>query len=577
MGTKLHIRFVDVITFGVALMVGLVLLAGVVPRMRQNARRSTCEMNLKQVGLALHNYHSAYRAMPMGCGGTSSGSADEPTLGNANRLSPLVGLTPFFEQQPLWEKIANPLRANGEVFPAMGPVPWFDPKVYTPWNERPEVLVCPADPTAKDFPTVSSYTINYGDAVMNVGASPLEEMPPYGRTPGALRGMFGYQMVFRFRDVLDGLSNTLLMSEARIGGVRVAKEVSGLIERPAVCLDAHEDDQTKYWPEGRGACWADGSLLSMGVQTILPPNSRSATSEKGELEGVISASSLHGEGAHVLMADGAVRFASSSIDVGDQESPSVAEGHLDKGKTLPPGSKSPYGVWGAMGTRAARDRFDSNELSEPVRTFTEEELAEFAKFELETWHAAKGTGKIQARQVDLTDKGVLVLMSEQGGIRRLALSRFSSQDAYRAVQTHRQRKLEEAKLLVEHLSTQLELLEDKQFETFVREWVVLGDGQQGDDPAAIAMTAAMIGSQRGALITVYDQLLGVTSTATPEVLGKLPEALATGKGLTRGFQWAFLGGRWKLVFDARVNQRGGRQPVQFMRAMEAARDPFGAR
>ncbi len=577
MGTKLHIRFVDVITFGVALMVGLVLLAGVVPRMRQNARRSTCEMNLKQVGLALHNYHSAYRAMPMGCGGTSSGSADEPTLGNANRLSPLVGLTPFFEQQPLWEKIANPLRANGEVFPAMGPVPWFDPKVYTPWNERPEVLVCPADPTAKDFPTVASYTINYGDAVMNVGASPLEEMPPYERTPGALRGMFGYQMVFRFRDVLDGLSNTLLMSEARIGGVRVAKEVSGLIERPAVCLDAHEDDQTKYWPEGRGACWADGSLLSMGVQTILPPNSRSATSEKGELEGVMSASSLHGEGAHVLMADGAVRFASSSIDVGDQESPSVAEGHLDKGKTLPPGSKSPYGVWGAMGTRAARDRFDSNELSEPVRTFTEEELAEFAKFELETWHAAKGTGKIQARQVDLTDKGVLVLMSEQGGIRRLALSRFSSQDAYRAVQTHRQRKLEEAKLLIDHLSTQLELLEDKQFETFVREWVVLGDGQQGDDPAAIAMTAAMIGSQRGALITVYDQLLGVTSTATPEVLGKLQEALATGKGLTRGFQWAFLGGRWKLIFDARVNQRGGRQPVQFMRAMEAARDPFGAR
>lgn len=130
--------------------------------------------------------------------------------------------------------------------------------------------------------------------------------------------------------------------------------------------------------------------------------------------------------------------------------------------------------------------------------------------------------------------------------------------------------------LVEQLSTQLELLEDKQFETFVREWVVLGDGQQGDDPAAIAMTAAMIGSQRGALITVYDQLLGVTSTATPEVLGSCRrhwqparDSLAVSMGV--------LGGRWKLVFDARANQRGGRQPVQFMRAMEAARDPFGAR
>ncbi|MEP3928482.1 DUF1559 domain-containing protein [Rhodopirellula bahusiensis] len=558
-------------------MVGLVLLAGFVPRMRQNARRSTCEMNFKKLGLALHNYHSAYNTMTMGCGGTSSGSADEPTLGNANRLSPLVGLTPFMEQQALWEEIANPLRANGEVFPAMGPVPWFDPEKYTPWGQRPEVLVCPADPTAKDFPTVASYTINYGDAVMNVGASPLEEMPPYGRTPGALRGVFGYQMVFRFRDVLDGLSNTLLMSEARIGGVRVAKNIPGLIERPAVCIDAHEDDQTKYWPEGRGACWADGSLLSMGVQTILPPNSRSATSEKGELEGVMSASSLHGEGAHVLMADGAVRFASSSIDAGDQESPTVAEGHLDKGKTLRPGSPSPYGVWGAMGTRAARDRFDPSELSEPVRTFTEEELAEFAKFELETWRAAKGTGKIQARQVDLTDKGVLVLMSEQGAIRRLALSRFSSQDAYRAVETHRQRKLTEAKLLVKHLSTQLELLEDKQFETFVRDWVAFDDGQQGDNPSGVAMIAGMLRAQRGELITAYDQILNLVGTATPELLGELPEALATGKGPTRGFKWAFLGGHWKLVFDGQMNQRGGRQPIQFMRAMEAADDPFGGR
>ncbi|WP_430452968.1 DUF1559 domain-containing protein [Rhodopirellula europaea] len=553
MGTKHRIRFVDVITLGVASMVGLVLLAGVVPRMRQNARRSTCEMNFKQLGLALHNYHSARRMMPMGCGGTSSGSADEPTLGNANRLSPLVGLTPFMEQQRLWEKISNPLRLNGEVFPAMGPVPWFDPEKYTPWGQRPEVLVCPADPTAQDFPTVASYTINYGDAVMNVGASPLEEMPPYGRTPGALRGMFGYQMVFRFRDVLDGLSNTLLMSEARIGGVRVAKDVSGLIERPAVCLDAHEDDQTRYWPEGRGACWADGSLLSMGVQTILPPNSRSATSEKGELEGVMSASSLHGEGAHVLMADGAIRFASSSIDAGDQKSSTVAEGHLDNGKTLPPGSPSPFGVWGAMGTRAAQDRFDPSELSEPVDTFTEKELVEFAEFELETWHAAKGTGKIQARQIDLTDKGVLVLMSERGDIRRLGLSKFSSQDAYRAVTTQRQRMQDKMRLLAEHLSAQLDLLEDKQFETFARQWIAFEDDQQKENPSTIAMLARILKSQRDALITRYDQALALVSTASPEVLGKLQKSLTNGKGSNRGFQFDFSEGHWKLVIDGQMN------------------------
>ncbi|WP_443217351.1 DUF1559 domain-containing protein [Rhodopirellula sp. P2] len=509
-------------------------------------------MNLKQVGLALHNYHSAYRMMPMGCGGTSSGSSEEPLLGNANRLSPLVALSPFMEQQALWEKIANPLQVNRESFPAMGPVPWFDPEKYTPWRQRPEALVCPADPTAEDFPTVASYTINYGDAVMNVGASPLEDMPPYGRTPGALRGMFGYQMVFRFRDVLDGLSNTLLMSEARIGGVRVAKDVSGLIERPAVCIEVHEDDSTEFWPEGRGACWADGSLLSIGVQTILPPNSPSATSEKGELEGVMSASSLHDGGVHVLMADGAVRFASNSIDAGDQDSPTVAEGHLDNGKTLPPGSPSPFGVWGGMGTRASQEIFDPNVLSDPVRTFSKEELAEFAKFELETWHAAKGTGKIQARQVDLTDKGILVLMSEQGDIRRLGLSKFSSQDAYRAVETHQRRMQEKTKLLVEHLSTQLELLEDKQLETFVREWVAFKYDEQSDNPKAVSMMAKLLKPQRGALITRYDQVLEIASTANPEGLRELQEALTTGKRFTRGVELEFLHGRWKLAIDGQV-------------------------
>ncbi|KLU02444.1 putative transmembrane region and signal peptide protein [Rhodopirellula islandica] len=564
----------DVTAIGIASMVGLVLLAGVVPRMRQSARRTTCEMNLKQLGLALHNYHSAYRMMPMGCGGTSSGSLEQPLLGNANRLSPLVGLTPFMEQQALWEKIANPLRVNGESFPAMGPAPWFDPDKYTPWRQRPEGMVCPADPTAKDFPTAASYTINYGDAVMNVGASPLEDMPPYDRTPGALRGMFGYQMVFRFRDVLDGLSNTLLMSEARIGGVRVAKNVSGLIERPAVCIEAHEDDSTKFWPEGRGACWADGSLLSMGVQTILPPNSPSATSKKGELEGVMSASSLHGEGAHVLMADGAVRFASNSIDAGDQESPTVAEGHLDGGKTLPPGSPSPFGVWGAMGTRASQEVFDRSVLSDPVHSFSKAELAEFAKFELETWHAAKGTGKIKARQVDLSDKGILVLLSEQGDIRRLGLSKFSSQDAYRAVTTHRQRMREKAKLMVEHLSKQLDLLEDKQFETFVREWVVLQDAEQPNDPATIQ---AIVKARRGELITRYDQMLEVLVTMNPVALSQMQDALARGNGPVRKFAMEFLDGRWKLILDVHVSQRGVPQPIQFMRAVMPANDPFGAR
>ncbi|MCC9654205.1 DUF1559 domain-containing protein [Rhodopirellula halodulae] len=574
MSSQRPTSWMDGITLYVACIVGLSLLATALPRWRQSARSAACEMNLKQLGLAFHNYHSAYRQLPMGSGGTSPGSVDEPLLGNANRLSPWVGISPFMEQQALWEQISNPMSVANKRFPAMGPVPWYDFESYPPWKKRPQALACPADSTTKKFPTASSYVVNYGDAVMNVGASPLREMPPYGKTPAALRGMFGREMAFRFRDVLDGLSNTLMVSEAKIGGVQVAKNVSGMIERPTVCIDAQGKADTEYWPEGRTACWADGSLLSTGVQTILPPNSPSATSEKGELEGVLSASSHHGEGAHVLIADGSVRFASQSIDVGDQDSPTVAQGHLDGGKTLPPGSRSPFGVWGALGTRAAKDRFDVAALSDPVRTYQELELAEFAAYELETWHAAKGTGKLQARQIDLSDKGVLTLMSESGDIRRLGLSRFASQDAYRAVETHRKRIQDQSKLLLEHLATQLDLLEDKQFETFVREWMVVNSDDESK--SNVAMMAGLLKQQRGAMITKYDQLLELFHQMDEMTRAKLQENLTTGKGLARNFQMQFVQGKWKVVAEGRFNRAIGR-PQEIRGAFEAAADPFGGR
>ena len=84
------------------------------------------------------------------------------------------------------------------------------------------------------------------------------------------------------------------------------------------------------------------------MTTVLPPNSPTCTIDWGIpwASGIFSAGSRHNGGAHVLMADGAVVFVTDSIEAGDKEANSTAQefGNI--------GQKSPYGLWGALGTVA---------------------------------------------------------------------------------------------------------------------------------------------------------------------------------------------------------------------------------
>jgi len=104
----------------IGVMVGLLLPS--VQAAREAARRMSCGNNFKQIGLALHNYHAAYNKIPMHGAGTESSGAPVPAgnagatdnwwtgYGNCNgwRLIALVGMTPFCEQQALWEQIQTP-------------------------------------------------------------------------------------------------------------------------------------------------------------------------------------------------------------------------------------------------------------------------------------------------------------------------------------------------------------------------------------------------------------------------------------------------------------------------------------
>ena len=91
------------------------------------------------------------------------------------------------------------------------------------------------------------------------------------------------------------------------------------------------------------------------INTILSPNREVCIGGGGDFgTGVESPSSRHQGGAHVLMGDGAVIFITDSIDAGNSRHPTV---RIDAttNNTYPgsvAGAKSPYGLWGAMGTRA---------------------------------------------------------------------------------------------------------------------------------------------------------------------------------------------------------------------------------
>ena len=196
-------------------------------RSRAEARRSGCSERLRLIGVGLLNYHSAFFNFPFSSGGTDRGF-DDPTQGNANRLSGWVGLLPFIEQQPLWEEVSTRLQIGKTRYPPMGPVPWTDPREYPPWGKRPAELVCPTDRDADQFSTAASYTFNYGDGVFNVGApyhdKIFENYIPEWRSK---RGMALRQHALQIIDVIDGTANTIYVSEAKIAGPRVARNVSG--------------------------------------------------------------------------------------------------------------------------------------------------------------------------------------------------------------------------------------------------------------------------------------------------------------------------------------------------------------
>lgn len=322
----------------IAILIALLLPA--VQQAREAARRTQCRNNLKQLGLAMHNYHDVYGSLPPGTGGTGPFGVAGTNLGH---LSGVVMLLPYLDQGALWKRIAEAPNQGGHP----GRITFPHPDSDIP------VLLCPSSPTptrqvsaTDDWGPSRSYLVSLGDETQDYFTTATT--PP---GPTQLRGAFTYLATFQFRDFTDGTSNTLVMAEREHGATgnpngirgRIVWPIAGIETNPSMCLATVSNGEynvTGIPIRRMGFSWAGGWSNINWVTTILPPNGPSCGNFGPAWFGVMSASSLHTGGVQILLGDGSVRFISENIDTGDLTLPPAVSG------------PSPYGVWGALGSKA---------------------------------------------------------------------------------------------------------------------------------------------------------------------------------------------------------------------------------
>jgi prepilin-type N-terminal cleavage/methylation domain-containing protein len=293
----------------IALLIGLLLPA--VQAAKEASRRASCLNNLKQIGLALHAYHTTNDMLPFGVG-----ADDDKTLAtvgtlNARRYSCQSQLLPYLDQAPLFNSINFLVAPFYPMYSGLAPPDGGWDVNGTAALTVVNVFLCPSDEDRLEQPWGHN---NYRSCNGSTWS---------GR---AGNGMFGQISRTRFADITDGLSNTASFCE-RIKGTgdsTVYDPLADLYSNPGAwtqdtfrqwCASLSEAQAvTLYHDIDGGQNWLEGNMNWTRYNHVLPPGYPSCKNGLTWNGVAMTATSAHPGGVNLLLGDGSTRFVKSSIN-----------------------------------------------------------------------------------------------------------------------------------------------------------------------------------------------------------------------------------------------------------------------
>jgi prepilin-type N-terminal cleavage/methylation domain-containing protein len=256
------------------------LLLPAVQAARESARRTSCSSNLRQIGLAMQNYHDQYQAFPIG---TTNPNGAVTTVVNSHWTWP-SRILPYIEQTGLYQQLNV---GNGNV-----PAPTDSSSPLTPLIMTPiKIYMCPSDPgNPKQYNNFLS-----GYPKLNYPASkPMVMWRDWVQDSGLANRST------RLVDVTDGTSNTFLCGE------RAVAKLSHFISMGAIWpTQAGSNNAYTFDANPPNQSYPEAGLTASGQCC-------NSANDPNNIRG--SATSMHPNGLQFVLVDGSVRFISNNID-----------------------------------------------------------------------------------------------------------------------------------------------------------------------------------------------------------------------------------------------------------------------
>jgi len=289
----------------IAVLIALLLPA--VQAAREAARRTQCVNNLKQIGLAMHNYHDVIGAFP------PAGMTGYTGSGGWAPFSAHCYLLPYLEQAPLYNSINFLVQTD--------PVDGGNTAHNTTAKfTRVGSFICPSDssPIAR---------CNYGASVGSTGRRDnTDGVFQFGPSPTGIRDVTdGTSTTVAFSEFIGGTNNTAQkdVTQSYTGGGsswdgNPATKLAQVDAQIAAC-DAVYQSNSNQWATP-GIYWMVGGFHYTIINTVLTPNSQHADCRKGcagcapEPDVFSTVRARHRGGVNVCMADGTVKFVKDTVD-----------------------------------------------------------------------------------------------------------------------------------------------------------------------------------------------------------------------------------------------------------------------